>query len=207
MKVVKYLKTISLVGLIVPVVFSNVAFAQTTTDTTTTDSTTTETTEKTIEERLAERKARIQTRLTTAQQTRLRARCQASQVVIRQFSGRVNSLEKNRKAAHAKIIDRLNNIVTVVGDKADTTDLKSAITTLKVKTDAMDTALATYKQAVSDLSEMDCTADPTAFQATLTDLRNQRAELAKSGSDIRAYIKDTIKPLIQTIRTSLGTDN
>lgn len=208
MKVFKYLKSISLLGLIVPMVVSTTVFAQTTTDdSTTTDTTTTEvSTEKTIEERLAERKARIQTRLTTAQQTRLRARCQASQVIIRQFGGRVNSLEKNRKAAHVKIIERLNNVVAEVGDRADTTDLTAAIAELKVKTDAMDADLADYKQAVSDLAEMDCVADPTAFQATLSDLRTQRADLAKASAEIRAYVKDTIKPILQAIRDSLTTE-
>lgn len=196
MKVQKKLFPVLLIGLLAPVIVAGVTTAQTD------DSETTSTSEA-RDARIAERKAAMQTRLTTAQQTRVRARCKAAQTVLVAYQKRVDAFEKNRTQAHEKILNKLNEIITNVGDEADTTSLQTATAELKTKTDALDAALAEYKQSVADLAELDCVADPTAFQATLVDVRTERAELAKQAGEVRAYVNSSIKPLLVELRQAL----
>ncbi len=206
MKVTKTLKLLLCLMFVVSLLGVNTVAAHEGADDTTTETTTTEseaTPKKTLEERLAARKEAMKTKLTNAQQTRLKARCKASQGLINSLHVRVKGLEKNRTSLYDKVIDKLNALVTKIGDKADTTELKAEIEVLQQKVDHFEADIAAYKQAISDLGEMDCAADPAAFKSSLDEAKTLHANLLQTSKDIRAYINDTIKPTLQNIRASL----
>lgn len=162
------------------------------------------TTTKTLAERLAERKEKLQTKLTNAQQNRLKARCKAAQGLLGSLGTRVKGVEKNRTALYDKVVEKLNGLVTRIGDQADTAELQAQIAVLEEKIAAFKTDITAYKQAISDLAEMDCVADPTAFRASLDEAKTLHAALLQTSKDIRAYINDAIKPTLQTIRAELA---
>lgn len=206
MKATKTLKLLLCLMFVALLLGVNTVAAHEGADDTTTETTTTETEatpKKTLEERLTARKEAMKTKLTTVQQTRLKARCKASQGLINSLHTRVKGLEKNRTSLYDKVVDKLNALVTKIGDKADTTELKAEIEILQQKIDHFKTDIATYRQTISDLGEMDCAADPAAFKSSLDEAKTLHAGLLQTSKDIRAYINDTIKPTLQNIRASL----
>lgn len=179
--------------------------------------TTTNTTTKSEAELKAERDARIEkfktdlkTKLTAAKQTRLKARCKAAQGVITAFGTKVKANVPNRVRAYENALNHLDKFI----DKAktaslDTTTLESQQTVLKQKIDAYKADLDEFQQAIGDLKDVDCVADPTGFQAALEAARTMRQGLIDQVNDIAKYVKETIKPTLVSLRTQLEaqTDN
>lgn len=153
--------------------------------------------------RLEERKAARQERLTTAQTNRITARCKASQTILGNYSRQVQQRGERRTQIHDRVVDRLNNAVAKVGDQADTQALQASITELKAKVDAFNTNLISYQQTISDLVEVDCVADPEAFQDSLVTAREERRTIVEEAKAVRAYIRDNIKPLIVALKQEL----
>lgn len=56
---------------------------------------------------------------------------------------------------------------------------------------------------LSDLSEMDCAADPTGFKATLEALRTKRVEIVSMQGVLKSSINESVKPILQNIRPTL----
>ena len=180
--------------------FSHV-WAQTTTEDTTTVQ---EEPKTTIQERLAKRKEAMTAKLTAAQQARLKGRCRAAQAKLGTINDRALEVKANRLKAYANLDKHLNALVAKVGDKADTTELQAEIKVLAEKVDVVEQALEDYHQAVSDLKEMDCVADPDGFKASLEEARSLQAKLKEASIDIHNYIKDTIKPTLKALRAALA---
>lgn len=210
-------------GLLLPVVALSPVFAMdstgestTTTTTTNQDSTTqtetqpekeqlTDTQKQELQQRIEQRKAEAKLRLSAAQEKRIKLRCKNAQGLIRVVSGRVKSIETNRGKVHTNLVDRLNKLQAKVAAKGvDTTTLKSQIAELETKIATFNTDLAVYKQTVADLGNIDdCTADPTAFKASLEDARAALLTVKQDALVIRSYINDTIKPTLKAIRAQL----
>jgi TolA-binding protein len=160
---------------------------------------------KTREERIADLKAAFKTKLTTVQQTRIKNRCIAAQAIVTKLISRVETVETNRGKLHTNLLERLNTLKSKVeAAGVDTHDIATEITALEALIDTMNNDLASYKQAVIDLSELDCEMDPTAFQAALEATRTLRQTVATDAAAIRSYVKDTIKPTLEAIRTALA---
>ncbi len=177
------------------------------------DSTTTAQSETTVEalkslaERISKRKAELKTKLTNAEKTRLQSKCKAAQGLVSSVSGRIKGIETSRTEVHKNIINRLTKLSEKLKNKGvDTTELDADIAVLQTKIDTFKTDLTTYKQAVSDLAEMDCTTDPDGFKASLEAARTARATVHQDSKDIRSYVQDTIKPLLKSIRAQLESD-
>ncbi len=202
--------------LALPIVTTAVVFAEdsakpagteTTTTTTTTDTTETQTTteDKTaFNARVEQHKAEMKIKLTTAEKTRILAKCKASQGLINSVKGRINGIETSRTEVYKNIIDRLTDLSTKLKNKgADTTALDADITNLKTQITTFNTDLTAYKQDVSDLVAIDCKTDPDGFKASLEAARAALVKVNKDGLAIKAYLSDTIKPLLKTIRDQL----
>lgn len=158
----------------------------------------------TLAERIAARKAENNVRLTTAQSTRLKARCKAAQAMINRYGTAVEAVSSARVAFHDKVAGHLNKVIKKVGSSADTTELKAAVEAFTQKADAFEASVTVYKQSISDLKDMDCVTDPTGFRALLDSAKKQRATLFTDAKALRAYIGDTIKPLLKTLRAQLA---
>lgn len=183
-----------------PLVFAVEGTTTTTNTTTSTDST------KTLAQRIADRKAALKTKLTNTEKTRIVAKCVASQGVVGNVKGKLQSTENARIKAYTAVETNLNELSTKLKDKGvDTTELNTNLVALKAKIDTFNTDLAAYKQDVSDLKDVDCKADPEGFKASLEAARTALTTVSKDGLDIRTYLTDTIKPLLKTIRTQLDT--
>lgn len=162
---------------------------------------------KTLQERVAERKEKRAIKLNSAQTVRLKNRCKSAQGRINSLNENVKGIEKNRTALYDKIVVRLNELVDKIGDQADTTTLKTEITTLSEKVDDFKGHIAAYRTSLDDLAQMDCEADPEGFKASLETAKEYRAELLTISKDIRMTIKDNIKPLLQEIKKQLNPES
>lgn len=171
-------------------------------ETTSTDSTTE--TENEVEARIEKHKSELKTKLTTAKQNSIKSKCKASQGKVSSISGRIKGLETSRTQVYKNLTTRLTTLSQKLKDKGvDTTDLNAQIAELSTKIDTFNTDLTAYKQAVSDLETVDCVSDPTAFQASLEAARTARTKTADDAKAVRAYLNDTIKPTLKTIRQTL----
>lgn len=191
----------------VPLVSTAIVFAQTANTDPGTAPTTTNTDAdklKALQERIAKRKTELKIRLSVAEKTKLQNKCKAAQGLVSSVTGRVKGVETSRTQVHSNMTDRLADLSEKLKNKgADTTALDAAIAELKAKIETFNTDLAAYKLSVSDLAEMDCKTDPDGFKASLQASRTAQETVSKDAKAIRAYVNDTIKPLLKTIRAEL----
>ena len=158
----------------------------------------------TLTDRLTARKEALSTQLTTVQTTRLKARCEAAQVKLTAISERVGSAAGNRVTAYQGIQTKLNDLVTNLEGQVSTADLAAALTVLDQKITSFETNATDHKQTIADLLEVDCVADPTGFKASLEAAKTEHSTLKAASAEIRTYLQETVKPLLQTIRLSLA---
>lgn len=159
---------------------------------------------KSIADRIAQRKTELKTKLTALEKTRIQTKCKASQGNLSSEKGRIKGLETSRSEVYTNLLNRLNSLSEKLKVKGvDTTTLNSDIATLKTKIDTFNTDLTAYKTAVTDLSGMDCAADPDGFKASLEAARSALKKVNDDGAAVRSYLSDTIKPLLKSIRTEL----
>jgi chromosome segregation ATPase len=160
---------------------------------------------KGLEDRLQKRKTEFKTNLTATQKLRLTQKCKPSQAVIKKLGDKTNANVPARAVAFTNLQTHLDALVTKLGStSADLTELKSEQATLKTKLDTFNTDLAAYKTTLSDLQAVNCATDPTAFEASLAAARTARQKLATELTDIKSYVKDTIKPTLVKIRQQLA---
>lgn len=174
--------------------------------TTTTDSEESEqTAQEQLKARLEARKTQLKTRLDAAKQARITSRCKASQGKLSSISGRIKGLETSRTQVYENLLSRLNKLSEKLATRGiDVAGLNTQITELTALITTFNTELAEYKQTVADLADMDCAADPPAFQASLEAARTARTETAEAAKAVRAYLKDTIKPTLGELKAQLG---
>lgn len=160
------------------------------------------------QERVQKRKTELKIAQTNAQKQRLTGRCKAAQTLVGVLNGRVKGVQTVRSDAYGRITGQLDDLLVKLQAKgANTTELQTAITTLKDHIHTFTDDLADYQQAVNDTAEIDCVADPDGFKASLETARSLKTKLKEDGTVIRAYLKETIKPLLQTIRAQLAGGN
>jgi hypothetical protein len=158
-----------------------------------------------LQERLAKRKEEAKTKLTKAQEKRLTARCKAAQGLIQSISANAKQANTSRSEVYSKVVARMTKLsASLKSQGVDTTKLDADITELTTLVTTFETSMVDLRQSAVDLSGMDCATDPSGFKASLESLRKSRETVAKNSADIRAYIKDTLKPELETIKVGLG---
>lgn len=214
-------------GLIAPFLLTGAVFAEgtnsgsgstTSQNTTTSSSNKTETEtetethngadDKNLANRLQERKSKLKTTVTSTEKLRIQSRCKNSQGKLSSLDGRIKGIQTSREAAYSKITTKLTDLQTKLKAKGvDTAQLDTQIAELNKKIDQYKTDLATYKQAVTDLSAMDCSADPTAFKASLETARAALLTVRQDAVAIKSYVTQTIRPTLQQIKAQLEKDD
>lgn len=160
---------------------------------------------KAIAERIAQRKDLFKTKLSIVEKTRIKTKCKASQTILGTERDRVKVVETTRSELYARLIGNLNDLSTRLKAKnIDTTALNADIVILKNKVNTFNTDHTAYKQAISDIAGMDCAADPDGFRASLETARTSLKTVTDDAAAIRGYLKDTVRPLLQTIRAELA---
>lgn len=181
-------------------VFAGVAAAQRT-DSSSEESTTT------LEERIQERKNTAKVRLNALEKQAIQSRCKASQGHLRRLNSRIVGISVNRTDIYAMLKNRLHDVSKRLEAKGiGTTELNNQINELEVKITTLDTTLQTYEGLVDDLSTMDCAADPEGYRASLEEAKKARTEAVQASVVIHDYLKSTIKPTLQKLRTQLDSE-
>jgi chromosome segregation ATPase len=157
-----------------------------------------------LQTRLAKRKSELKTTLTAAVSARIKLRCKAAQGADKEHDNE----HKQPLVARKKVYDNLVSKLDSLRDKLkagniDTKELDAEITALSTKIETFNTELAAMQQDRADLQAMDCATDPTAFKASLDAARLQREKVVKAAVDIRAYVKEVIKPTLVTLRAEV----
>lgn len=155
--------------------------------------------------RLDANKTRLETKLSASEERRLKSTCKAGQVISARLVENLNKIQENRLNAYTKVSEKLTSIIEKLKlAEIDTTALEESLVSFNAQSSSFLDKITEYKATISDLSEMDCESDPTAFKATLETAKEQRVALVSSSQALRMYIKDTIKPILVEIRTSLS---
>lgn len=176
------------------------------TTTTTTDTNTTLSTQDkyVLDKRLQSRVADMKTKLTTAQQEKLKVKCKSAQGIITSVGNKAEKAQTARTQAYGAVVANLSTLSTKLKAAGiDTTTLQSEIDTLKSKINTYNTDVANYKQVVADLSTMNCVQDPTSFQASLDAARAALNTVRTDATATRDYIKNTVKPTLETLKKQL----
>lgn len=157
-----------------------------------------------ITARLEQRKAEFKTRLTAFQQRRIETRCKNAQTILNKRVEAITTIQTNRQTMNTTLTERLSKLeAKLSAADLDTTQLKEAIATLQTKVDAFKTDMSAYLEAAKDTAELDCTADPTAFKASLEASRTALKKVRTDAMEIRKHVKDTIKPQLVELKAQL----
>lgn len=161
-----------------------------------------------LEERVANDKSRLGNRLSAADETRIKGKCKAAQNLISAYSKKVDNFETSRQGVYTKITDRLTTLSQKLETAGRTDDVASIQThkdALQAKIDEVYAAIDDFQVALSDMSEIDCTADPTAFQAVLESARSYRATVNEKTKAVREYYAQTLVKALAVIKNNLAT--
>jgi len=159
---------------------------------------------KLLQARIEKQKTVHKIKLTNAEKLKIQNKCKAAQGLVSSVSGRVKGLETSRSQSYDNMVARLTDLSAKLKAKnADTTVLDADIVALQAKVTTFSTDLAAYKVTVGDLADMDCKTDPEGFKAALTAARAAQETVHKDAQAIRTYVKDTIKPVLSSIRAEL----
>ena len=156
------------------------------------------------QQRIEKRKAELKIRLSSLEQAKIKTKCKNSQGLVMSLSGRIKGLQTSRNQVYTNLASRLTKLSGQLKDQGlDTATLDTQIAELKTKVDTFKTDLTAYKEAASDLADMDCVNDPTGFKASLEAARSTREKVAKDAMDIKTYVNDTIKPTLVRLHDQL----
>lgn len=171
----------------------------------TTQTTTTSTADsKALAERIAKRKTDLKTKLTNAEKVKIQSKCKASQGLVSSVKGRINGVETSRTQVNKNLVSRLTDLSAKLKNKGvNTAGIDAEIANLQTLINTFNADLLIYKQAVSDLVDIDCATDPDGFKASLEASRAAQAVVSKDAAAIRTKVNDVIKPLLKTIRAQL----
>ena len=155
-------------------------------------------------ERLENYKARVEARLDFAEERRIQARCKGAQTVSLRLAENITRVKQNREKAYQSVVEKLNSLVDKLeAAGVNSSSLDSAVQSLDGEIAVFISTLGDYETILSDLTELDCEEDPTAFKAALEVAKQQRVLLVSSSQSLRQYFNDTIKPELVEIRQSL----
>lgn len=193
-----------------PILWAGVSYAEDSANTTSTPTTTeqkplTADEQKELRARLDKRKAELKTKLSTAEQTKIKTKCKSTQGNLSSLSGRIKGVETSRTEVYGGLVARLSILSNrLQNQNIDNSALKANIAELQNKITVFNTDLAAYKQAVEDLKNMDCAADPTAYKASLEAARAALTKVKTDAAAIHTYVKENIKPTLQDVRSKLS---
>ncbi len=158
-----------------------------------------------LQQRVEAYKNKLNTPPPQAELNRLKLRCSVSQTVLKGLQTRVSTVQENRTKAYSKVTERLTKLSTALKEKqVDSAKLDGQIKELEAKIKTFETDIASYKQAVEDSANVECSTDPLALKAGLQEARSQHSKLISEVADIRAYVNNVIKPTLVQIKQDLN---
>lgn len=155
-------------------------------------------------ERLESYKAKVSAKLADAQAKRIAGRCKSAQNKLSAYRKSASVVAQNRTRVYAGVVEKLDTLLAKM-QKAELNtqtletardDMQADLVILKASFDNYDTALA-------DVEAMDCTVDPDAFIAALSEARNLRTGLKTQVQEFRQFAVVQMKEILQDLKTQL----
>jgi len=169
----------------------------------------------TVDDKVAARKKRIEeyranlaNKLSKNEEERLAKRCEAAQAKVSSLSTRVEEAIAKRTARYNEISTKLATLLeklTAAG--VDTVSIETAIAEYNTQVTAVDTAVNSYLDTLSDLVSMDCVNDPSGFKAALEAARTNVGAIIAESNKVKNSAVPAIKDALQVIRKSLSSGN
>ncbi|GAC1391689.1 MAG: hypothetical protein NVSMB46_05120 [Candidatus Saccharimonadales bacterium] len=159
-------------------------------------------------DRIIKRKNELNLKLTQSQVSHLQARCRDAQVVSKGVSDRVGNIQTQRSEAYASVITKLNDLqLKMTSSNVDSPQLTTVISALQAHADNFKKDIVDYKNAISDLSIMDCVTDSVGFQATLITARATHDKVAADSTQITKDITDGVQPALDAALSQISSQN
>lgn len=160
-----------------------------------------------VDARIKEAKEKMTTKITAAQEKKIANVCKSAQTKVAKLQANIANIVENRQEKYTKVSTKLADVTAKLSAAgADTTELETAIAGMETKITEVNAKLEAYSTSLSDLSAMDCEADPSGFKAALEQARSERTETVLLTGTVKTYVNETIKPILQTLRSSLSTE-
>ncbi len=166
----------------------------------------------TVDGRAAERDARIDKyrknvtdRLSATDERRVAGVCKAAQNIVDRLQSNLDSVIEKRQQTYASVGDKLSSASDQLEAAGlDVTELNRLISQLQADAQAVITLARDYQQILTDLAALDCEADVEGFRAALGAARSARTELVTAARGLKAFVNDSIKPEVQSLREQLA---
>ena len=151
----------------------------------------------TLSERIAQRKKERGVRLDLANTQRVQGTCTGTQGVFRGYSDSYSSMTDNRDKVYGTIDAKLWIIVgSLKLVNKDTFKLEQQKLAYDKMFQQFDNQTAQFKQTVSDITSMNCKADPNGFMALVQTARLYNAQIRQSFKNIRNQVVNNLNPTI-----------
>jgi hypothetical protein len=197
--VAMYLPRLFLIGLCAAILFGGPVFAQTNPSARDTQS-------KAQLERIAERKSTLKLQLNTAQTQKITANCKAAQLLIKKIADKDKIVTDKRQGIYSDLSTKLTAAIrTLQSQGEDITTLKNSQIQLDAAINQYVADTSSYMAATDDIITMDCTSDPTGFEATLTSARQLRTKLINDASQVKTA-KNNLGQALSKAAAALKTE-
>ncbi len=164
----------------------------------------TESTSEDKEARIEAYKTKLAKRLTTSEEKKISGVCKTSQQRLENVQTQVEETFSQRQKKLQSIVLKLDDLSVKLGQAStDTTELDAVTVNLTAKITEMLERFTEYQQMLEDSSTIDCATDPQGFKASLEAARAKRAEIKTMSNDIKKYVTDSLKTVLESIKISL----
>lgn len=181
---------------------------QSSTEDSSSDSMTPEQRKAKVDARIKEAKEKMTAKVSAQESKKIASVCKSAQTKIEKLQANIANIVDNRQEKYTKISTKLADVsAKLKAAGADTTELETAIAGMETKVTEVNTTIEAYNTSLSDLASMDCEADPSGFKAALDQARSQRTDTVLMTGTVKIYVNETIKPILQSLRTSLTANN
>lgn len=164
----------------------------------------TQATDPALKKRLEKYKDTIHVEMSKSEIERFQLRCQVAQTVIVDLAPKVDAVDKKRSDVYGNVLTQFNALnKRLKAQGVETKNLDTRTKILQNKISTYNTQMGKYKQAIDDLSKMDCAADPQGFKAGLEVARRAHVRLRLIVEDIRIYVSSAMKPSLEQAKEEL----
>jgi len=158
--------------------------------------------------RAAARQAAFKAQVDAVPKQRILSNCKAVQEQLVNLRAKKAAAASKRLEVYTKLSTRLDSITAklraqgIGSDGLEKSQEQFTEFYSRFKTDSQ-----AYKEALNDTIKIDCTADPSGFQASLLETRQLHAKLAKDASDLKATVPLLAEGLTAAKQALLDKEN
>ena len=150
----------------------------------------------TMTQRIAQRQSALKLKLTATQQQSLKAKCTAAQIKLQALKTRDAEAASKRQQVYSDLASKLVEIIAQLKLQGiDTTQITAAQESFNAAVNDYLSDAVAYKTALDDAAAIECSADPTGFEASLLSARQLRTQLTADVAKIKAARPQLIKTL------------